>query len=53
MKDVMDRIYAGVNTDPNEKFLYTLALAITSQGEVVDSSVRLADQTYTCYQEHS
>jgi hypothetical protein len=55
MKDalgVAGKIYPGVDTDPDKKFIYTTALAITSQGEVVDSSVRLADQAYTYYQEH-
>ena len=29
-------IYPGVDTDPDKKFAYTAALAITSQGEVVE-----------------
>jgi hypothetical protein len=49
---VAGKIYPGVDTDPDKKFIYTTALAITSQGEVVDSSVRLADQAYTYYQDH-
>jgi hypothetical protein len=44
--ETADKLYPGVNTDPDKKFLYTAALAITSQGEVVDASVRLADEAY-------
>ena len=54
MKEAMDiagEIYPGVATDPDKKFAYTAALAITSQGEVVDANIRLADLAYSEFQE--
>ena len=49
---IAEKIYPGVGTDPAKKFLYTVALAVTSQGEVVESNVRLADLAYLHYDEH-
>jgi hypothetical protein len=40
------KIYPGMASDADKRFMFTAALAITSQGEVVDSSVRLADVAY-------
>jgi len=55
MKEAMhiaEEIYPGIKTDPNKRFIYTAALAITSQGETVDRNVQLADQAYTHFLEH-
>lgn len=55
MKNAMDiagDIYPGMMADPNKKFIYTAALAITSQGETVMRNVDLADQAYTYFEKH-
>ena len=49
--DVAAKIYPGMDKDPRQKFMYTVALAITSQGEIVSRSADLADQAYTGYLE--
>ena len=33
--EIAEEIYPGMKGDPNKKFVYTAALAITSQGEMV------------------
>jgi len=48
---VAEKIYPGMADDPRQKFMYTVALAITSQGEIVSRSADLADQAYTSYLE--
>jgi hypothetical protein len=45
-------MYPELATDENARTAYTAALAITSQGEIVPSNVRLADQAYRFFQEH-
>ena len=50
--DIAEKIYPGIASDPNKKFLYTVALAVTSQGEEVTNNVRLADIAYSHYLEH-
>jgi hypothetical protein len=50
--NIAEEIYPGVKDDPHKRFIYTVALAATSQGETVGSNVRLADQAYTYFQEH-
>jgi hypothetical protein len=55
MKSAMasaEKLYPGIKSDPDQRFAYTAALAISSQGEVVDSTVRLADQAYKHFAEH-
>ena len=55
MKEAMsvaEKIYPGLSQDPNAQFAYTSALAITSQGEVVDRSTELADTAYAYFLEH-
>jgi len=55
MKNAMkiaEEIYPGIAKDKNQKFIYTAALAITSQGETVDRNVALADQAYTYFLKH-
>ena len=49
---IAEEIYPEIAKDPNQKFIYTAALAITSQGETVDRNVALADQAYTYFVEH-
>ena len=49
---IAEEIYPGVRDDKNQRFLYTTALAITSQGETVDRNIALADQAYEYYREH-
>jgi len=49
---IAEEIYPGIAKDKNQKFIYTAALAITSQGETVDRNVALADQAYTYFLEH-
>jgi len=49
---IAEDIYPGVRTDPNKRFMYTAALAVTSQGETVMNNVRMADEVYTYFQEH-
>jgi phage-related protein (TIGR01555 family) len=46
---IAEEIYPGVRTDPRQRFMYTAALAITSQGETVDRNVALADEAYEHY----
>ena len=45
--EIAEEIYPGIAGDPRQRFLYTTALAITSQGETVDNNVRLADVAYS------
>ena len=55
MKSAMasaEKLYPGIKSDPDQRFAYTAALAISSQGEVVASTVRLADQAYKHFAEH-
>lgn len=55
MKDAMkiaEEIYPAIAKDKNQRFIYTAALAITSQGETVDRNVALADQAYSYFLEH-
>jgi phage-related protein (TIGR01555 family) len=49
---IAEEIYPGIAKDPDQKFIYTVALAITSQGETVERNVALADQAYTHFLEH-
>ena len=49
---IAEEIYPGVKDDKNQRFLYTAALAITSQGETVDRNIALADQAYEYFREH-
>ena len=49
---IAEGIYPGMATDPHKRFMYTTALAITSQGETVGRNVELADQAYTHFLEH-
>jgi phage-related protein (TIGR01555 family) len=44
---IAEEIYPGMRNDPDKKFAFTVALAITSQGETVTRSADLADQAYT------
>jgi hypothetical protein len=46
---IAEKLYPEIATDPDQRFIYTVALAITSQGETVDSNVRLADQAFESY----
>ena len=50
--EIAEEIYPGIAKDPNQRFIYTTALAITSQGETVDRNVALADQAYTHFLQH-
>jgi hypothetical protein len=43
---VVERMHPEVATDKDKRFAYVAALATTSQGETVDSNVRLAEQAY-------
>ena len=55
MKEAMsiaEEIYPELADDPDARFMYTAALAITSQGETVDRNVALADAVYMHYREH-
>jgi len=45
-------IYPEIATDPHAKFAFTVALAVTSQGEIVPSNVRLTDIVYSYFREH-
>lgn len=45
-------IYPEINTDEHAKFAFTVALAVTSQGEIVPSNVRLTDEVYAYFREH-
>ena len=49
---IAETIYPELKDDPNKRFIYTAALAITSQGETVDRNVVLADEVYSHYAEH-
>jgi hypothetical protein len=49
---IAEEIYPGVGSDPRQRFVYTAALAITSQGETVGRNVELADEAYTHFLEH-
>jgi hypothetical protein len=49
---IAEEIYPAIAKDKNQRFIYTAALAITSQGETVDRNVALADQAYTYFLEH-
>lgn len=50
--NVAEEIYPGVKDDPHKRFIYTVALAVTSQGETVDRNVALADEAYTFFEKH-
>lgn len=53
MKDAMsvaEKIYPEMAGDPDKKFAFTVALAVTSQGETVTRSMELADQAYMTFQ---
>ena len=50
--DIAEEIYPGIKKDQNQKFIYTAALAITSQGETVDRNIALADEAYTHFLKH-
>ena len=49
---IAEEIYPELKSDQDGRFMYTAALAITSQGETVDSNVRLADEAYMHWREH-
>jgi len=49
---VAEKLYPEIATDPDQRFMYTVALAVTSQGEVVDSNVTLADQAFEHFRTH-
>jgi hypothetical protein len=46
---VATEMHPELATDPNKRFAYTVALAITSQGELVSSSARLTELAYDHY----
>src|SRR5262249_34987520 len=49
--NVAATMHPELATDANARSAYTVALAITSQGEAVPSNVRLADIAYTRFKE--
>lgn len=46
---VLGKIHPEINTDPNAKFAFTWALAVTSNGLKVDKNFELAEQAYRAY----
>ena len=50
--EIAEDIYPGISKDKDQKFIYTVALAVTSQGETVDRNVALADQAYRHFLKH-
>jgi len=46
-------IHPEIATEPNARFAFTAALAITSQGERVPNNVRLAEWAYDYYKNHT
>ena len=46
---VLGTIHPEINTDPNAKFAFTWALAVTSNGLKVDKNFELAERAYKAY----
>ena len=49
---IAGEIHPEIDSGTNERFAFLAALAITSQGEVVDSNVRLTEVAYAHYKEN-
>jgi hypothetical protein len=49
---IAEDIYPGIKDNPHKRFIYTVALAVTSQGETVGNNVRLADEAYSHFEKH-
>lgn len=55
MKDAMSiaaKIYPEIATDPDKRFAFTVSLAITSQGELVDRSAALTEQVFEYFEKY-
>jgi hypothetical protein len=46
---ILGKIHPEINTDPNAKFAFTWALAVTSNGLKVDKNFELAERAYKAY----
>jgi hypothetical protein len=46
---ILGKIHPEINTDPNAKFAFTWALAVTSNGLKVDKNFELAERAYKDY----
>jgi hypothetical protein len=46
---ILGTIHPEINTDPNAKFAFTWALAVTSNGLKVDKNFELAERAYQAY----
>lgn len=49
---VASLLHPEIATDPNARFAFTAALAVSSQGERVASNVRLAEPIYAYFKQH-
>lgn len=48
---ILGKIHPEINTDPNAKFAFTWALAVTSNGLKVDKNFDLAERVYKTYRQ--
>lgn len=46
---ILGKLHSEINTDPNAKFAFTWALAVTSNGLKVDKNFELAERAYKDY----
>jgi hypothetical protein len=46
---ILGRLHPEIDTDPNAKFAFTWALAVTSNGQKVDKNFELAEAAYKSY----
>jgi hypothetical protein len=50
--NVVYELHPEIKSDPDKKFAFTAALAITSQGEDPNSSARLTEKAYSYFNKH-
>jgi hypothetical protein len=49
---IVSLVHPKIATDPNEKFAFTWALAVTSNGQKVDQNFELAEKAYRYYKRY-